>query len=98
MRFRVRRAAMSGVQGVLTVGSDLAERLVTVVNTHLVANSDDDYAPSGRFYNLQRAQLRRLNRVLSRPRRTEVAVITGDFNIASASAASRRGSTSSSSR
>jgi endonuclease/exonuclease/phosphatase family metal-dependent hydrolase len=82
-RFRLRRAAMGAIQGILTV--PLLTQAVTMVNTHLTANSDDDYSVGGRFYDFQRAQLVRLNQFLARQPRPGVRVITGDFNLPSTS-------------
>ena len=82
-RFRLRRAAMGAIQGILTV--PLLTEAVTIVNTHLTANSDDDYSAGGRFHDFQRAQLVRLNALLARRPRPGLRVITGDFNLASTS-------------
>jgi endonuclease/exonuclease/phosphatase family metal-dependent hydrolase len=84
LRFRVRRALLSAVQGMTQVG--VAGHPVTIVNTHLTANRDGDWSPGNRFFAFQRAQLRRFNATLARWRRPGLTVITGDFNIASDSA------------
>jgi endonuclease/exonuclease/phosphatase family metal-dependent hydrolase len=81
LKFRIRRALLSAVQG-LTV-AELTGLPVTVVNTHLTANRDNDWSPGNRFFGFQRAQLRRFNATLARWRRPGLTVITGDFNIAS---------------
>src|SRR5690606_35854379 len=81
--FRLRRAGLGAIQGVLS--TPLLTEPVTIVNTHLTANSDDDYSVEGRFYDFQRAQLVRLNTFLARRHETSLRVITGDFNVPSAS-------------
>ena len=81
LKFRVKRALLSAVQGLTTV--ELAGLPITIVNTHLTANRDGDWSPGNRFHAFQRAQLRRLNATLARRRRPGLTVITGDFNIAS---------------
>jgi len=84
VRFRLPHVLRSALHGVLVVR--LAHAPVTVANTHLTANHDGDWSIDNRHYDLQRRQLARLNRHLSRHRRTEATVVTGDFNIASDSA------------
>jgi endonuclease/exonuclease/phosphatase family metal-dependent hydrolase len=79
--FRLRHTVDTALHGLLVV--DLAELPVTVASTHLTANRDGDWTEGNRHFELQRRQLARLNRVLARPRRTELTVVTGDFNIAS---------------
>lgn len=81
LKFRVKRALHSAVQGLTIV--ELAGLPVTIVNTHLTANRDGDWSPGNRFHTFQCAQLRRLNTTLTRRRRPGLTVITGDFNIAS---------------
>lgn len=81
LKFRVRRALLSAVQGLMMVR--LAGLPVTIVNTHLTANRDGDWSPGNRFFAFHHAQLRRFNTTLRRRRRPGLTVITGDFNIAS---------------
>ncbi|MBX6748255.1 MAG: endonuclease/exonuclease/phosphatase family protein [Micromonosporaceae bacterium] len=82
LRFRFRRALLSAIQGLTTV--ELSGLPVTIVNTHLTANRDGDWSRDNRFFDFQRAQLRRLNATLARRRRRPgLTIITGDFNIAS---------------
>jgi len=81
LKFRVRRALLSAVQGLTVV--ELASPAVTIVNAHLTANRDGDWSRGNRFYEFQRAQLRRFNATLARWRRPGLTVIAGDFNIAS---------------
>ena len=80
-RFRLAHVLRSALHGVLVVR--LAHAPVTIANTHLTANHDGDWSIENRHYDLQRRQLARLNQQLSRHGRTEVTVVTGDFNIAS---------------
>lgn len=80
-KFRIKRALLSAVQGLTMV--ELAGLPVTIVNTHLTANRDGDWSPGNRFFAFQQAQLRRFNATLRRWPRPGLAVITGDFNIAS---------------
>jgi endonuclease/exonuclease/phosphatase family protein len=77
LRFRAKRAVNSLLQGVLTVTVPGA----TVVNTHLTANKDGDWSTGNRYFAYQRAQLRRLHRVLATL--AGPVIVTGDFNLAS---------------
>jgi endonuclease/exonuclease/phosphatase family metal-dependent hydrolase len=81
-RFRLTHTMYSALHGVSTVR--LANAPVTIVNTHLSANHDGDWSPGNRHYGVQRAQLRRLNRLLARdrPRDHRLRIVTGDFNVA----------------
>ncbi len=58
----------------------LAHPALCVINTHPVANHDDDWSKANRFYPLHRAQFAVLAQVVNEagPR----AVVCGDFNIA----------------
>jgi len=56
-----------------------------VANTHLTANKDGDWSADNRYHAFQRTQLRMVHAVLGRARTTELTIVTGDFNIASAS-------------
>jgi hypothetical protein len=80
-RLGPRRAALSAVKGVLTVG--LRDDPVTVVNAHLTANKDDDYTVGNRFYDFQAEQLVRLDALLARLPRAGLTVVTGDLNVPS---------------
>jgi exonuclease III len=80
VRFRARCAVNSLLQGVLT--AELAGRGAVVANTHLTANKDGDWSAGNRYHALQRAQVGTLHTVLQRIR-TDLTIVTGDFNIAS---------------
>jgi endonuclease/exonuclease/phosphatase family metal-dependent hydrolase len=77
-RFRLRTALNSRLQGMLTV----IVNGVSVTNTHLTANHDGDWSSGNRHFLFQRRQLELLHTWL-RGQSAEVAVVTGDFNIAS---------------
>jgi endonuclease/exonuclease/phosphatase family metal-dependent hydrolase len=82
LRFRVRKALNSLLQGVLVTrlaGHDLA-----VANTHVTANKDGDWSVGSRYHGLQRTQVRRVHATLRRAAAgARAVVLTGDFNIAS---------------
>jgi endonuclease/exonuclease/phosphatase family metal-dependent hydrolase len=96
LRFRVKRAVNSRLQGVLT--AELAGLGVVVANTHLTANKDGDWSAGNRYFSFQRQQVGMLHAALRRagaagPTSTGAAgpttagtalmIVTGDFNIAS---------------
>jgi hypothetical protein len=59
--------------------TSLADPAISVINTHLVANTDGDWSPTNRFSPVHRAQLVALARVV---RSAPVpAVVCGDFNV-----------------
>ena len=80
MRFRLKRAVNSYLQGVLTV--ELSGIDVLIANTHLTANKDGDWSVGNRHYAFQRAQLLRLHAVLGHST-AGLRIVTGDFNLAS---------------
>jgi endonuclease/exonuclease/phosphatase family metal-dependent hydrolase len=82
VRFRAKRAVNSMLQGVLTV--ELPELGTVVGNTHLTANKDGDWSAGNRYHAFQRAQLGKLHGVVRRAG-AGLVLLTGDFNIASAS-------------
>jgi endonuclease/exonuclease/phosphatase family metal-dependent hydrolase len=82
LRFRVRKAVNSLLQGVLV--TRLAGRGLVVANTHVTANKDGDWSVGNRYHGLQRAQVRRVHATVRRAADGAGAVVlTGDFNIAS---------------
>ncbi|MEV6924441.1 endonuclease/exonuclease/phosphatase family protein [Dactylosporangium sp. NPDC051485] len=60
---------------------DTPDGRLTVVNTHLSANRDDDWAPQNRYSAVARVELARLGRELSALAPDAPAVVTGDMNL-----------------
>jgi exonuclease III len=85
LRFRVKRAVNSALQGVLSV--ELVGLGTVVANTHLTANKDGDWSAGNRYYAFQRAQLERMHAILrdTRTAGIELTVVCGDFNVSSTS-------------
>lgn len=84
--FRASRAVNSLLQGVLTV--EVAGRATVLGNVHLTANRDGDWSPGNRHYGLHEAQLAMLHEALRRARDRSgagLAILSGDFNVASRS-------------
>jgi endonuclease/exonuclease/phosphatase family metal-dependent hydrolase len=54
---------------------------LVVVNTHLSANRDDDWSAGNRYTRVQRAELRRLARVVSALDPALPVVVAGDLNV-----------------
>jgi hypothetical protein len=84
--FRTSRAVNTRLQGVLTV--ELAGLATVLGNVHLSANHDGDWSPGNRHYGLHETQLAMLHEALRRARdRTgaQLAILSGDFNVASQS-------------
>jgi len=83
-RFRAKRAVNSLLQGVLT--TELVGLGTVIANTHLTANKDGDWSAGNRYHAFQRTQVGMVHAALRRARKasTELMVVTGDFNIASA--------------
>jgi endonuclease/exonuclease/phosphatase family metal-dependent hydrolase len=67
-----------------TVVTRLARPGVSVINTHLLANTDGDWSAANRFCPVHRAQLAALARIIGNV--PGPAVVCGDFNIARDSA------------
>ena len=54
---------------------------VVVVNTHMLANYDEDWAPDNRFAREQRSDLAQLADALSRLDRDALVIVAGDLNV-----------------
>lgn len=68
---------LAGLKGILV--TRLAHPAVSVINTHLLANTDGDWSPSSRFCPVHRAQLASLSGVVGSV--PPAVVVCGDFNI-----------------
>ncbi|MEN3360484.1 MAG: hypothetical protein V7637_4466 [Mycobacteriales bacterium] len=81
--FRGVKVVNGRLKGVLT--TDLAGRRTAIANVHLSANRDGDWSTGNRHHGYQRAQLAALHEILrrTRPAGTEVAILSGDFNLPS---------------
>ena len=73
-----------GRKGFLTTWLELEGASVIVVNTHLLANYDEDWAPSNRYAIQQLDELEQLGSALSRLERDALLLVVGDFNIPAA--------------
>jgi endonuclease/exonuclease/phosphatase family metal-dependent hydrolase len=54
---------------------------VVVVNTHMLANYDEDWAPDNRFAREQRSDLAQLADAVSRLGRESLVIVAGDLNV-----------------
>jgi endonuclease/exonuclease/phosphatase family metal-dependent hydrolase len=54
---------------------------VVVVNTHMLANYDEDWTPGNRFVTEQRKDLAQLAEAVSRLDREALVIVAGDFNV-----------------
>jgi endonuclease/exonuclease/phosphatase family metal-dependent hydrolase len=68
-------------KGALFTRIKLPSGHLTVVNTHLSANMDMDWSPSNRYTKVERAELARLAKAVTRIDPAELLVVTGDFNV-----------------
>ena len=70
-----------GRKGFLTTWLDLEGRAVIIVNTHLLANYDEDWSPSNRYATQQLDELEQLGDALLRLDGDALLLVAGDFNI-----------------
>ena len=70
-------------KGFLTTRFDLDGEKVSVVNTHLLANYDEDWAIDNRYARLQIAELGQLGDAIRRLPETDLVLVAGDFNVPS---------------
>jgi endonuclease/exonuclease/phosphatase family metal-dependent hydrolase len=73
-------------KGFLTTRHRLGDLDVVVVNTHLLANYDEDWSPGNRFLAHQADELAQLGRALEKVDRKAFLVVAGDFNVPAGSA------------
>jgi hypothetical protein len=79
--FRGISALRSRIHGILTVKT--TDGAMVVGNTQLTSNCDGDWSPSGRHYDLHRQQLRIVQDAMLRAGTAPLAILGGDFNVAS---------------
>lgn len=68
-------------KGVLVTELDVCGETVVVLNTHLLANYDDDWSPDNRFAVAERAELRQLAEVVAGVDGGLPLVVVGDLNV-----------------
>jgi endonuclease/exonuclease/phosphatase family metal-dependent hydrolase len=68
-------------KGVLVTRFSIDDRFLTVVNTHLSANSKADWSRSQSFTKVQQAELREVAAAVRRIESGEPVVMVGDFNV-----------------
>jgi endonuclease/exonuclease/phosphatase family metal-dependent hydrolase len=68
-------------KGVLVTELDVGGEPVVVVNTHLLANYDDDWSPGNRYAIDERAELRQLAEVVGEIDPGLPLVVVGDLNV-----------------
>ena len=68
-------------KGLLITRFEIASQPVTVVNTHLTANSDGDWSRTNRYSAALRAELHQLAEVLSTVDGNVPMLVMGDFNV-----------------
>jgi endonuclease/exonuclease/phosphatase (EEP) superfamily protein YafD len=68
-------------KGFLTTRHRLGDLNLVVVNTHLLANYDQDWSPGNRFVAHQADELAQLSRALEKVDRQAFLVAAGDFNV-----------------
>jgi endonuclease/exonuclease/phosphatase family metal-dependent hydrolase len=68
-------------KGFLTTRHRLADLDVVLVNTHLLANYDEDWSPGNRFLAHQVDELDQLSRALAKVERQAFLIVAGDFNV-----------------
>ena len=74
-------------KGFLTTYHKIGDVDVTVVNTHLLANYDQDWSAGNRFLAHQIDELAQLSRALQKVDRRSLLIVAGDFNVPAASEA-----------
>lgn len=68
-------------KGFLTSWLDLAGVPVVVINTHLLANYDEDWTPGNRYVRLQLSELEQLAEAIDRLDRNALLLVAGDLNV-----------------
>ena len=68
-------------KGFLTTRHRLGDLDLVVVNTHLLANYDQDWSPGNRYVAHQADELAQLSRALEKVDRQALLVAAGDFNV-----------------
>ncbi len=68
-------------KGILVTELIVKEELVTIVNTHLLANYSADWSRGNRYARHQQAELLQLEQVLDELDRDVLTIIAGDFNL-----------------
>jgi endonuclease/exonuclease/phosphatase family metal-dependent hydrolase len=68
-------------KGFLTSWLQFEALSLVVINTHLVANYDEDWSPGNRFVREQRSDLEQLALAIDRLDRESLVVVAGDFNV-----------------
>ncbi|WP_329560942.1 endonuclease/exonuclease/phosphatase family protein [Kitasatospora sp. NBC_01266] len=69
------------LKGALLTHHQVGDLRLTVVNTHLSANRDDDWSPQNRYTRVEAAELRQLGRVVRAAGPGTPLVVAGDFNV-----------------
>ena len=73
-----------GRKGFLTTRFVVGGEPLILVNTHLLANYDEDWSPSNRYAVQQLDELRQLGDALSSLEKDTMLVVAGDFNVPAA--------------
>ena len=68
-------------KGFLTTRTRVEDRLLTVINTHLLANYDEDWRLENRYASKQIDELSQLAAAINRVPKDELLVVAGDFNV-----------------
>jgi endonuclease/exonuclease/phosphatase family metal-dependent hydrolase len=72
-------------KGFLTSSTRLDGAAIVIVNTHVLANYDEDWAPGNRFAREQRKDLMQLADAVNRLDTEAFVIVAGDFNVPSPS-------------
>ncbi|WP_395107912.1 endonuclease/exonuclease/phosphatase family protein [Actinomadura sp. SCN-SB] len=68
-------------KGMLMARVRFADRTVTILNTHLSANMNDDWSPSNAYAKAQRSELDELAAFVARLGPADPLIVLGDFNV-----------------
>ncbi len=68
-------------KGALMTTLQVAGLQVTVLNTHLIANYDGNWAPTNRYARAERAELAQLAELVAQAPADHLVVVAGDFNV-----------------
>jgi endonuclease/exonuclease/phosphatase (EEP) superfamily protein YafD len=72
-------------KGVLLTRVRLGDEHITIANTHLTANMDNDWDLANPYTRIEANELAQLAELLAHPRLTDPLIVAGDFNVPRAS-------------
>lgn len=70
-------------KGLLTIRVRIGDLNVVIINTHLLANYDQDWRPGNRYAIHEQAELEQLSRAVRKADPNAMLIVAGDFNVPS---------------